>query len=545
MKRLSSVNRQSWLGWFFRGLLLLAFLVLLGRLIELALIKKDYFKALAEGNRIRRIPITAPRGRIFARGGEVLAGNEEVKRKVTFDPQNGYQKSEDIKGASKEEIITEWQREYTLADKAAHIIGYLGEVSEDEVGKVKASCPEKGARTLGALVGRTGLEEEYECKLSGIDGGELVEVDSTGNRIRTLGTKEPIPGEDIKTTIHYGLQQKVAEVMDEKKGAVVVTSPEGEVFALYSSPSFDPTLLTSKDKADEVADLLEDGDLPFFNRAIGGAFHPGSVFKPVVAIGALEEGEIDEEYTYEDTGEITIDSPYGNFSYTNWYFTQYGRVEGEIGLTRAIARSTDTFFYKVGELLGAENIGEWAGKFRLEKESGIDLPGEVKGLVPAPEWKKNVKGERWFLGDTYNISIGQGDLSLTPLALNMAIAAIANDGEICKPGIVKDTDCTDLNISKENLEMVVEGMIGACSEGGTAFTFFGFEPKVACKTGTAETFKEDVTHAWFTIFGPQDNPEIVATVLVEEGGEGSSDAGPLATEIFEYWFKERKESEND
>lgn len=539
MERLSSANTQSWLGWFFRGIILLVFLLLFARLIELSLIKKDYFKALAEGNRIRRIPINAPRGKILARGGEVLAGNKEIKNKVIFDPVEGYQKSRDITGVSEDEIVTEYVRDYPLGEALGHASGYLGEVDENEVGKINPFCPEKGARTLGALVGRSGLEEEYECTLSGINGEELVEVNSRGEKIRTLGTKEPIAGQDIKTTIHYDLQKKVAESMEGKKGAMVVTDTKGEVLALYSSPSFDPNAFIKEDKR-EVASLLENEDLPFFNRAIGGAFHPGSVFKPVVAIGALEEEKIDEEYTFEDTGQITIDTPYGNFTYSNWYFTQYGGKEGEIGLTRAITRSTDTFFYKVGELLGPENIAEWAGRFNLNKETGIDLPGEVSGLIPTPDWKKNIKGERWFLGDTYNISIGQGDLSLTPIALNTATSTIANNGTICLPRLVEEPQCRKLEISGENLSLVKEGMVGACSQGGTGFTFFGFEPQVACKTGTAETFKEDVTHAWFTVFAPQNIPEIVATVLIEEGGEGSRDAGPVATEIFEFWFKEER-----
>lgn len=539
MERLSSTDTQSWLGWFFRGLILLAFLILFARLAELSLIKKDYFKALAEGNRIRRIPITAPRGKILSRGGEVLAGNKEVKSKVIFDPEEGYQKSRDITGVPEDEIITEYVRDYPLGQAAAHITGYLGEVGKSEVGKVDPSCPEKGARSLGAFVGRSGLEEQYECTLSGIDGEELVEVNSQGEKIRTLGTKDPIAGQDIKTSIHIGLQKKVAEVMEDKKGAVVVTDPKGEVLALFSSPSFDPNLLIGEERS-EVASLLEDKNLPFFNRAVGGAFHPGSVFKPVVATGALEEEKIDEDYTYEDKGQITIETPYGDFTYSNWYFTQYGRTEGEIDLTRAITRSTDTFFYKIGELLGAENIAQWAYRFNLDKKTGIDLPGEVAGLIPTPDWKKNIKGERWFLGDTYNISIGQGDLSLTPIALNTAISAIANDGEICPPRLVGEPKCERIPVSSESLKLVQEGMVGACSDGGTGYTFFGFDPQPGCKTGTAETFKENITHAWFTVFAPQDIPEIVATVLVEEGGEGSSVAGPVATEIFEYWFKEKR-----
>jgi penicillin-binding protein 2 len=439
-----------------------------------------------------------------------------------------------------DEIITEHVRNYPFGSVLGHVTGYLGEVDKNEVGRIDPECPEKGARSLGALVGRSGLEEEYECTLSGIDGEELVEVNSMGEKIRTLGTKEPIGGQDVRTSIHVGLQQKVAQAIEGKKGAVVVTDTKGGILALYSSPSFDPNSFLDEDRQ-EVVSLLENKDLPFFNRAIGGAFHPGSVFKPVVAIGALEEGEIDENYTYEDTGRITVETPFGNFTYNNWYYTQYGGTEGEIGLTRAIARSTDTFFYKTGELLGPNNIAKWASIFNLNNRTGVDLPGEVAGLIPTPEWKQNIKGERWFLGDTYNISIGQGDLSLTPISLNTMTSTIANDGRMCLPRLAEEPECGKLAISKENLELVQEGMFEACSDGGTGFTFFNFEPRVACKTGTAETFKENVTHAWFTVYAPVDLPEIVTTVLYEEGGEGSSDAGPIATEIMEFWFEEKRQ----
>ncbi|MCK5504879.1 MAG: hypothetical protein KAJ10_06935, partial [Thermodesulfovibrionia bacterium] len=178
MEKLSKTNVQSWLLWFLRGLLILGYFVLLGRLADLQLIRGKYYKVLAEGNRIRRVPIVAARGKIFSRGGEVLVGNEKVEKRVIFDPAEGYVKSRELKGAVREEIITEWERDYLLGTQTAHLSGYLGEVGEDEVGKIRAQCPGKGPRRIGALVGRSGLEQQYDCILSGIDGEELVEVDS-------------------------------------------------------------------------------------------------------------------------------------------------------------------------------------------------------------------------------------------------------------------------------------------------------------------------------------------------------------------------------
>jgi penicillin-binding protein 2 len=254
-----------------------------------------------------------------------------------------------------------------------------------------------------------------------------------------------------------------------------------------------------------------------------------------VAIAALEEGKIDKNYIFTDPGVITI----GKYSYSNWYFNQYGQTEGEIGLTRAIARSTDTFFYRIGELTGIDKLDEWATKFGLGTPLGIDIPGEVGGLVPTPAWKMEVKSEPWFLGNTYHFSIGQGDLALTPLGINSLTRTIASGGILCAPRTAnsnKPSDCKKLSVHKENLDLVKEGMQEACSSGGTGYTFFDFQPQVACKTGTAEIGTDGEPHAWFTVFGPADYPEIILTILVEKGGEGSKVAGPLAREIFDYWF---------
>ena len=509
----------------------MGFVVLIGRLFELQIIKGGYYRSLSEGNRIRRVPISAPRGKIIARGGEILVGNKEVKKRVIFNPDKGYQKTDDLSGAASDDVIFEWERDYKLGWKFAHVSGYLGEVSESEVGKVNPECPEKGPRELGNLVGRSGLEEYYNCVLSGIGGEELVEVDTSGRRVRTLGKKDPIPGKDIKTSIDMKLQEKVAEEMNGKKGALVATDARGKVLALFSYPSYDPNLFVKNENQAEIVKLLVNTDLPFFNRAIGGMYHPGSVFKPVVAIAALEERKVSKDFIFNDPGVINI----GKFSYSNWYFSQYGRTEGNIGIVRAIARSTDTFFYKAGELVGIDGLANWAKTFGLSEKTQIDLPGEIAGLVPTPEWKEKVKGEKWFLGNTYHVSIGQGDLALTPIEVNMAISGVAT-GKLCQPKISGKTECKELNIKKDNLEIVREGMMGACSPGGTGYTFFDFSPQVACKTGTAETNVDGKTHAWFSVFSPKDFPEIIMTVLIEGGGEGSKVAGPVARKIFDFWY---------
>lgn len=539
MYSLNSV-KDSWLSWFFRGLLFLGAVFLIARLGELQIIKGAYYKDLANGNRIRRIIIPAPRGQILARGGEAIAQNKEIKKRVVFNPKEGYQKIDDIKNAAPDELISEWKRNYPYKSDFGHITGYVGEVGEDEVGKIDPDCPEKGPRKLGNLIGKTGLEASFDCRLRGVDGEELLEVNSSGKKIRVLGTKDPIPGQNLVTSFDTGLQRKTALSMQGKVGAVVITDGKGQVLSLFSAPSYDPNVFVQDDiiSTKKKAELLVDPNLPLFNRAISGEYHPGSIFKIVTASAALEEGKITPDFTFDDQGVIKI----GDFSYSNWYFSQFGGKEGVIGLTKAIARSTDTFFYKLGEMIGIDLLDKWAVRFGLGTKTGITLEGEANGLVPTPAWKRQVKGELWFLGNTYHMAIGQGDLTVTPLQANTIASVIAEDGKLCKPKATPNTPtCKDLGLKSQTLSQIKEGMIGACSEGGTAFPFFGFKPQVACKTGTAETNEKDKTHAWFNAIAPanvsdsKSGTQIVTTILVEKGGEGSSVAAPIAKEIISYW----------
>lgn len=531
-------ENKGWLNWFLKGLLVISFIFLLARLIELQVVKGNYYKTIAEGNRIRKIAITAPRGKILARGGEVLIGAREIKKKLLFKSDNQIEKDENITGSPNEIIVSDWETYYPLGRAFFHAGGYVGEANVNEVGKINPRCPEKGPLKLGQFIGRTGLEEEYECTLSGTDGEELIEVDTTGKLVRVLGRKEPIAGVDLKTSISFDLQKKMPELMTDQPGAVVINDGQGQVISLYSSPSFDPNLFGKSQYQEVVTNALMDKRLPLFDRAVSGLFHPGSVFKPVVVLAALSEGKIDKNYTFTDPGVIRVN----DYSYTNWYFTQYGRTEGTINVVRALTRSTDTFFYNLGELVGPVKIASWANTLGLGSDTGIDIPGEISGLIPTPDWKKKTKDELWFLGNTYNMSIGQGDVAVTPLEINAMTAALVN-GNLCNLKIVNDgtnPKCTDLKLNSDYLMTIKEGMIGACSTGGTGYTFFGFSPQVACKTGTAETSPDGNPHAWFTVYAPTDFPDIVATVLIEKGGEGSKVAGPIARKIFDYWFHTEK-----
>lgn len=278
------------------------FLILFAKLFETQVLKGSYYRSLSEENRIRHIPIPAPRGSILARGGEQLATNVEVKERIKFKENGGYEITDDLTGATPEEITTNYRRSYPLGAAFAHASGYLAKASDAEVGKVDPDCPEKGVVLSTAMIGKTGLEQEYQCQLTGIDGEELVEVNTIGKKVRTLGRRDPIPGRDLKTTIDYNLQGEVASQMQGKKGAAVVTDSSSKILAFYSEPSFDPNLLITREDKAKIASLLQDPNLPFFDRAISGTFHPGSVFKPAVAISALQEGVIDNNYLYTDTG---------------------------------------------------------------------------------------------------------------------------------------------------------------------------------------------------------------------------------------------------
>ncbi len=510
----------------FYGFLVMGVFLLVVRLFELQVVLGERNRELAEGNRIKQEMLPAPRGIIYDRNDKALVRNVPVYRLATGE--NEYEiisREEALRieaegGEKAEKLRIDVGRDYLYGSALAHVLGYLD----------------------WELKGTTGIEEAYNQTLQGQDGGEIYEVDTRGVRVRGIEKFESVPGEDLHLSIDAALSQVAYEALGGLKGAVVATEAKtGKVLVLVSSPSFDPNLFVRVRERENgrVEQLLSDPNKPFFNRAIGGVYPPGSTFKIVSAVAGLEEGRLDETTEIEDPGVLQV----GDYSYANWYFTRTGKTEGVIGLVRAIQRSTDTFFYKVGEMVGANLLAGWAKAFGLGRATEIDINGEADGLVPSPEWKEKVKGERWFLGNTYHFAIGQADLLTTPLQVNMMTLVIANNGDLCQP-MIKDGEvkekCQDLRLEDKTLELVREGLKGACSPGGTAGVFFNFSPQVACKTGTAEFGDpQDRTHAWFTAFAPVDDPEIVVTALVEGGGEGSEVAAPIVKKIMESWFEPR------
>jgi penicillin-binding protein 2 len=397
----------------------------------------------------------------------------------------------------------------------------MSEVNIDEIGCFEGICYSQGMK-----IGRSGVENIMESSLRGRDGGRLVEVDSAGREVRELGSNAPEPGNDIYLSIDTRLQHIMYDALGGKPGSAVALDVQGKVLGLVSSPSFDPNDLSTY--------LQDTTKMYFLNRAIAGAYPPGSVYKLVTSYAGLEEGKVTGDTQYEDTGEIKV----GSYRYGNWYFDQYGRTEGEVNLVKALSRSNDIFFYKVGEEVGVDKLVYWSKKFGLGEKTGIELPGERVGVVPDRLYKERLTGEKWFLGNTYHMSIGQGDLLVTPLQVaRMTLAAVS--GRLCKISLLKESvvACDDLGLTTEHISLVREGMKGACATGGTAFPFFGNEPWVLCKTGTAQQglLETDKSHAWITVAYPGENPEMILTVMLEAGGEGSADTGPIAKNIIDQW----------
>ncbi len=531
-------NRWTYYGAYL--LIVVSLMWLWARSIDLTLIQGDYFSSLARKNRMREKVIPASRGKILDRKGRVMA--ESVYQYFSLDEEGNqvWEEEGEFRGYKfeGEEVAYELKRKYPYKESGAFLTGYLGKIKEEEEGEEYCG----GIVDLNDVKGRGGSEEWWDCNLKGVDGKRMLEVDAKEGYMRELGRIEPVGGKDVTLSIDAYWQERIYEMVKEEKAVVIVMGgskerlKEGKVLAMVSSPSYDPNVF-SYQKDDRIIEqwLSDTKDWPLLNRAIGGQYHPGSVFKIVTATAGLETGKIDENTLIEDTGVIEV----GEWSFRNWLWTKGGGTDGMVDIVKGIQRSNDIFFYKVGEMVGVEKIGEWAQRFGYGRESGVELIGEIEGIVPSPDWKMKVKGEGWWLGNTYHLAIGQGDISVTPLQVAVMTAVVANEGIYCRPSLDEKGkgECGSIRIKKSNLDLIKEGMKRACGEKGTAWTVRGFEPELACKTGTAEVGDgSDDSHAWFTVYAPADDPEIVVTVLLERGGEGSDVAAPIAGDILNEWF---------
>ena len=475
-------------------------------------------------------------------------------------------------------------RDYLYGPLVSHLLGYVGPIPQEQVQEYE----EKGYDPNRHRVGLTGLEYSFEEDLRGIEGQKLIEVDVAGREVRTVGeAQEAVPGHNLRLTVDLELQQKAEEILTKylkinhkKQGIVVAMNPQtGEVLAMVSLPSYDNSLFTGGISPKDLQALQQDPDRPLVNHAISGQFPPGSVFKVIVAAAGLEEGVITPNTTLHCGGILWLPNRYYPEDpslaqpFYCWIHHYYGS-HGSLSVVSALAQSCDIFFYQVGggyrnrfQGLGEERLGYYAELFGLGARTGIDLPGEARGLVPTSKWKRVNYSESWVTGDTYNMSIGQGFVLATPLQMLNAVAAIANGGTLYRPQLVREVVDSEgdvlrpfvpevirqIPISKSNLDLVRQGMRMAVA-GGTAQKAHVPGIAVAGKTGTAEFFVDRnqdglpdrtreghlPTHAWFAAFAPFDHPEIALIVFVYGGGEGSAVAVPIAQEILSYYFSQNR-----
>ena len=487
-------------------------------------------------------------------------------------------------------VVLEPIRDYPSGTLTSQVIGYMGHVPEEQVTEYEAQ-----GYPANAQVGLTGLEYSFEKELRGTSGRQTIEVDVNGRKVRTIGEPVPaVPGRNVVSTLDLGLQREAAAALQEAldnssgftkatQGTVIALNPRnGAILAMVSLPSYDNNLFAKGITNEAWNTLTSDPDRPLFDRAIGGQYPPGSTFKIVVASSGLQEGTIGlrtrlgDGFDGVNDGVIWLPNEYFPFDRTkdqpfySWIH-KYGYGHGLVTIRDALAISDDIFFYQLGggyrdfRGIGPQLVGQYAKSFGLGQPTGIDLPGESRGLVPTPKWKRVNYAENWLTGDTYNISIGQGYILATPLQMANATAAIANRGYLYRPQLVDHISDAEGNVIRSlepdlirevpvnpaHLDTVREGMYGAVNwPQGTATKVRVPNVTVAGKTGTAEFYRDDnhdlkpdrdekgnlPTHAWFTAFAPYVDPEIVVTVFVANGGEGSGVAAPIATRVLQEYF---------
>jgi penicillin-binding protein 2 len=553
---------------------------------KLQVVQSGHFADLAERNRIRYIPIIAPRGAMLDREGRVLVDSyPSFSILLLRDEPKLLEKSlpqiEDGLGITKEDLLQQIEaakyepkfqpivikpaatqgdiafveshradlpvlelmmvqrRRYPHDQMLASAIGYVGEVSEQEMDK------SDGHYRPGDIVGKAGLEREYNSELEGTDGMRRVVVNSVGKAMRTLEDVEAIPGKPIQLTIDQDLQE-VAEADFDKYGKagglIAMDARTGEVLAMVSRPTFNPNDFAVRIPPKEWAALNSDQQTPLLNRAIQAQLAPGSVFKVVEAVAMLESKAIPANYTAYCPGTATF---YGHLYHCD-------HAHGEVDLHKGIVASCDVYFYNVGKLLGIDRISAYAKDLGLGQRTGIDLPGEEPGLVPSEEWSERVNHHKWYPGSTISVAIGQGPITATPVQLARMIAAVANGGTLIAPHLSKDA--TNLKpasfpLSDDTVQQLTNAMWGVVNEpdGTTAGTVKLENVDFAGKTGTAQTEsfalqaklgKHIKENGWFIGIAPRRNPEIVVAALVQGAGWGSSVA-PMVRDVVRAYYDKK------
>ncbi|MGF1570046.1 MAG: penicillin-binding protein 2 [Nodosilinea sp.] len=561
-------------------LLMLVSAVLLGafglRLFQLQVVEGDRNRQLADSNRIRLVPKRPARGTILDRNGKILAGSrlshtvsiwpialprsewpkvvERLSTVLKIPPaeiqkrleQAGYESIESItiaRGISPAQatalaeysnelpgvrLEAEAVRNYPNGDLAAHVIGYTGELTDEQL----EARRDQGYR-LGDVVGQMGAESAFENTLHGTWGGQQVEVDSAGRIISILGEKPAAAGQDIQLTLDLELQRAAEAALGSRRGAIVAMDPRnGAILAMASWPTYDPNIFTTRITEDQWQQL-QGADHPFLNRALQ-AFPPASTFKIVTTAAAIESGKY-------APGTVLPTYPYiqiGSIQFWDWNKAGFG----PLGFTGAMAMSSDTFFYQIAMGLGGPNLIEMTRRFGFGRKTGFELGAEESpGLVPDDPWKQENFDIGWLPGDSINMSIGQGFLQATPLQVAGMFAVAANDGYRVTPHILKDNEAThnwreSLNLSDTTIDILHDGLRRVITSGTASSLNVPDLPPFAGKTGTAEA-PPGLSHAWFGAYAPQDNPEIVVVAFAEHsGGGGGKVAAPMTLEVLRAYF---------
>jgi penicillin-binding protein 2 len=575
---------------FFQYATVGVFLFLITGFWELQVRNPEMYQERAMQNSIKAIPVLAPRGKILDRDGRVIVDNHSsfslflsrenlkmehlkpiaeglnldydglvarvkrfqsrgapqyqpiaIKEELTPSELAFVDSHKDADTFPELEVIRVQHRLYPRDGLAAHAIGYVGEVSETEL-----NTPEFARFHQGDVIGKDGIEREYNDLLMGVDGQRRVEVDSFGNERRVLADdKEAIPGKSLQLTIDLDLQAVAELTMENRRGAVVAIDPRsGEVLAMVSRPAFDPNLFAGRIHSKDWNDLINNPDHPLMNRAIQAQQAPGSTFKPIMALAGLETGAIDDNFHVSCGGGGTF---YGRFFHC---WSKHGSIE----LHRGLAQSCDTYFYNVGNRLGIDRIAQYAEMVGYGHKTGIDLPHEADGLVPSSSWKIRNFRERWYPAETISVAIGQGATTVTPLQMAAAIGGIAIGGVWNQPHLVREgarlVPARHAELNQENIKKVILGMYGVVNEpGGTGVRAHLAGINVAGKTGTAQLASNEVLkgtkigqtmkdNAWFVGFAPMENPEIVVATLFE-GGQHGQLAAPIVRDVMKAYFDKK------
>ena len=579
------------------GICLILFVILIGRMAYLQLLRGDYYAKQSDGNRLRQSKIIAPRGIIYDYKGQELVNNLPgyavvLQKQSSYKPETLQRLSEllnmplseinakikaseqfyepiMLKNNLSPELVTRIEeqrrympevilsvqpiRTYPYHELAVHALGYVGEVSAYEI--------EQGlfqGVTQGSIVGKAGLEKSYDKYLRGVDGAFMEEVDVSGNVVKHFDTVEPTPGKNLQLTIDYKLQKSLEEFIDKhlaylrssgiapgaRAAAVVALDPRnGAVRAMVSRPGYDPNLFVNGISSKDWAVINNDTSYPMNNKVISGEYPPGSTFKIVTGSAAFELKKVGLNEPIYDGGFHPLVPTMSNAG---------GEVLGWLTFVKALAMSDNVYFYELGYRVGIDNIAKYARIYGFGERTGIDLLGESKGLVASKQVKKEIWNEGWRLGDTFNAAIGQGFNLTTPIQLAVMLSIVANGGTKYQPYLVDSINNPDgsvfekpqrqpgkhIDVSQQTIDYMRMGMSATTQEGGTASYFSQLPKPIAGKTGTAEN-SHGRDHGLFVAYGPVDNPELVVVCIVEQGGFGSTAAGPIVYKAFEEFFQER------